>query len=430
MTQKNKCARSEGAVLVFALLILVTAALVIGGLAQLAATQSLVGGREWEEAQQRVTLANSRAMARQFLLQSIFSNNVATGPLTNPPNVNFAGYINGGFRMTNTVSIITEPANNFDFWSAYLTTSSVTGLNINPFNLLERGGFYPATIRAELSDGTTNANWTAWTFQVRTRNPIAAGYSFVRHSPLASFNRPTVSADMLFSNPPGVSPNFAGFYTNLPAMPLSSVTNTLTDSNGYSGFFDVPTRQLSTAFPAANVIYESNSATTATAVVSLTNITTSPAQPLLLQVPATTDSTNITRIRLIGEPDSTRTDPAVLIVIAAANTNAATLELSGATNHRRVYFVRRSTAETFAIESTDGNNWRLAMSISLGGLYPAVTLPSRQFVQGIRGGIRTSAAVSVGVLASPNWNLLSETNPGSLDFIGDQMMWLEDYRAQ
>ena len=275
MNKKNKSARSAGAVLVFALLILVTAALVIGGLAQLAATQSLVGGREWEEAQQRVTLANSRAMARQFLLQSIFSNNVATGPLTNPPNINFAGYTNGGFRLTNPVSIITEPANNFDFWSAYLTTDSVTGLNINPFNVLERGGFYSATIRAELSDGTTDTDWTVWSFQVRTRNPIAAGYSFVRHSPVASFNRPTVAADMLFSNPPGVPPNFVGFYTNLPAMPLSSVTNTLTDSNGYSGFFDVPTRQLATVFPAANVTYELNSPTTVTAVVALNNITTS-----------------------------------------------------------------------------------------------------------------------------------------------------------
>lgn len=430
MNKKNKSARSAGAVLVFALLILVTAALVIGGLAQLAATQSLVGGREWEEAQQRVTLANSRAMARQFLLQSIFSNNVATGPLTNPPNINFAGYTNGGFRLTNPVSIITEPANNFDFWSAYLTTDSVTGLNINPFNVLERGGFYSATIRAELSDGTTDTDWTVWSFQVRTRNPIAAGYSFVRHSPVASFNRPTVAADMLFSNPPGVPPNFVGFYTNLPAMPLSSVTNTLTDSNGYSGFFDVPTRQLATVFPAANVTYELNSPTTVTAVVALNNITTSPSQPLFLQVPPTIDSTNVTRIRLIGEPDSSKTDPAVLIVIAAANANTATLELSGATNHRRVYFVRRSTAETFAVDSTDGNNWRLALSISLGGLYPAVTLPSRQFAQGIRGGIRTAASVSVGALASPNWNLLSETNPGSLDFIGDQMMWLEDYRAQ
>ena len=120
----------------------------------------------------------------------------------------------------------------------------------------------------------------------------------------------------------------------------------------------------------------------------------------------------------------------MLIRAGATNQSLEEIQLSGPENYRRVYFVRENAGnENFAITSTDGENWRIGMSISLGGSYPELSFPNKAFQQGIRGGVRTQAGVAPGIILTPPLSLLSETNPGSLDFIADQMMWLEDYRA-
>jgi len=91
----TKCKASDAAaVLIFAVLLLAAGVFVLAGIAQLAATQSLAGRREWDVLSQRVTLENSRAMARQFVLARMFSNVVSTA--TN----GFTNTVWGGFSIS------------------------------------------------------------------------------------------------------------------------------------------------------------------------------------------------------------------------------------------------------------------------------------------------------------------------------------------
>jgi hypothetical protein len=412
MTTSRRKEGESGAVLVFALLILVSAAVIFAGLAQMSATQALVGGREWEEARQRITLANSRALARGFLLSRIFWNDGINGLPTNPatfpsfPNTNF-----GGFSITNN-SVA-------DFWAAMNSATPSTNLGINPFSPFERGGFYPATIRANLWDGTEATN--SWNFQVRLRSPIAAGYTLIRHAPNATTNKASNSINTFYR--PGMFFRFP----DIPGVAVSSVTNTNRDTNGYVGFLGAPLGVSGRSFAGAELKIPSiPSPTNAYVDIYLTNAVD---DLYFYDVPAThTNSVGailpLTEVRLFG--DTNELAPPFVVRVAATNGNLRKITL--ANNNTRpvcVYVDSDSAGSTRSLDiSSTANIWRASIYAKLPGFGPilAFSLPNPAFR--LLGGVRTDALIS----NAPT--ILTETNPAGLDFIADKMMWLEDARAR
>ena len=421
MTVSRHKERESGAVLVFALLVLVSAAVILAGLAQMSATQALVGGREWEEARQRITLANSRALARGFLLSRIFWNDGVNGVPTNAfgfTNTNF-----GGFTILSNTLI--------DFWAAVNSTNLSTILGVNPFSPFERGGFYPATISATLwdgsqvinSDGSSNVNRnTPWNFQVRLRSPIAAGYTLVRHAPNAPTNKLSNSINTLYR------PAMYFSYMDIPGVQASSVTNTTRDLSGYNGYLDTPVAAQLTPFAGGTLTNPVPSVpTNAIATVKLSEavdklyIYTPPmfyTNPNGVVAP-------VTELFLWG--DSNPLSPPFLVSVDQANESLrrVTLVLN---NSRPVYLHIRSNPaaprSVFEISSS-ASFWRIGVSAQLIAAARNVqfSLPSATNFT-ISGGIRTDA----GIINPPMF--VADTNPAGLDFIADKMMWLEDGRAR
>lgn len=411
ITQSRRC----GAVLIFTLLVLVVGAVVLGGLAQLMATQSLVGSREWDEAAQRITLGNSRALARQYVLSRMFRRAVPT---------NSFGFTNAsppaGFALSNSIA---------DFWQPSSPVGSVAGLNINPFNPLERGGFYPASITGTLY-GSTNADGSVesvpWSFQVRMRSPIAAGYAYVRHRPYNVGPLPQITSPEFYVDidPATFAPFFFG-YQGVPNMPVTSVTNFHGgDQNGFQGYFDIPDNVTAlAAYPDTNVVIAGGSAQL---VVNLGGSAGGASAPYVCEVPSSVSSGGstyrVTTVVLSGSTNDPDSSP-VRVLVPGANTNFTTLILSNV-NTRRVYFQReRDGLPILPINvSSTANSFRLGLSFRIG----ADTSSDINFGGNVRlqGGLRTDAQVMGSLFLS------RETNARGLDAIGDFMMWLEDHRLQ
>jgi hypothetical protein len=143
---------------------------VLAAVLQLAATQGIAGDADWDALDRRVLLLNSRAMAKQHLMFRLFRVPQATDDWP----VVFANAL-GGFSIDPGES----PSGNY--WGEVTTTNTNVVLNINPFNLMERGGFYREVFEADLVDGTGRS--TEWSFALRTRSPVTAGYSVTQHRP-------------------------------------------------------------------------------------------------------------------------------------------------------------------------------------------------------------------------------------------------------
>jgi hypothetical protein len=421
MKNRTTQSRPAGAVLIFTLLVLVVGAVVLGGFAQLMATQSLVGSREWDEAAQRITLGNSRALARQYVLSRMFRRAVPT---------NSFGFTNAsppaGFALSNSIA---------DFWQPSSPVGSVAGLNINPFNPLERGGFYPASITGTLY-GSTNADGSVesvpWSFQVRMRNPIAAGYIYVRQLP---WYDTTPSGVLVGTGKKYIdmrSPTRVFFgYDDVPRMPVTSVTNTkaLGDTNGFQGYFDITTNSIQLYTNTAAVRVGTD---TADFVVNLGEGSSAGLSlPAACVVPTTVAISNasyrVTKVVLSGSTTNESSGP-VRVLVPATNTNVTELELRNA-NTRRVYFQReRGMLPIPALTvSRDAQNvvFRLGLSFRLGRDDASLSEVPISFTAAVRikGGLRSDADVA----AALN-EVVPEDNPQGLDAIGDFMMWLEDYR--
>ncbi len=406
--------------MVFALLLLVVGALILGGVAQLTATQAVVGEGEWDSARRRITVENSRAMARQYWRTRMFLGSAPpSASLTNADGL-------GGFNLT--------PAITNGYWITVSETNVNARLNINPFTPMERGGFYRVWITGTLWDGSTNAGGNAgWNMQIRTRSPIAAGFCFVRQ-------RPSVADVGELADPPYIdfqqSQRFFG-YEGMPLMPVSSVTNTNAgDTNGFGGYLDVPVG--ASAFSVfTNVTFQPRVTNVDMQVVvdlGGWNFSTSTNPVARYDVPPTRLYTNATNgvlnlpVRTVilrgsllgGFFDSVP----VHVVVDTNNTNVQTLILSN-NNTRRVYFNLMRPAgfpatPAFNVASVNSTFWRLGITVSKSAI---------QFQVGsldIQGGLRTDAGTS---FQAGTAFFSPETDPQGLDFIGDRMMWLEDNRA-
>ena len=413
--------------MVFAVLLMSAGVFILAAVLQLAATQGVSGDTEWGAMQRRVTLLNSRAMAREHLLTRLFR--VPQDTNTWPATFSNAW---GGF----TNRPLDPPSANY--WTELSTTNTNVVINVNPFNLMERGGFYRENFLADLLDGNTNTSdgSTKWSFALRMRSPVGAGYQFVQQRPAAM---PSGYASSNYIDMNGTGEQFFAFY-GLPRMPVSSVTNTMTrgtgDANGYEGYLDVPAGQavLGNFANETVAVWKANldgSPSEVEVLLDLVTTNASRGQGLRYEVPERRDfppssGTNfvVGRVVLVGaNSEFDFQDPRpVHVVLNSSNTTCTELVLSNNNNTRRVYFYRAKAANdgtSFTVRGMNASQWRLGITM----MQCDVVFATPNLT--ITGGLRTDGEVRPGT----NPVFVPETDPRGLDFIADRMMWLEDYRA-
>jgi hypothetical protein len=421
--------QERAAVLVFAVLLLTAGVFVLTAIAQLAATQAVVGRDEWSLLDRRVTLHNSRAMARQFVLARMFNGTVSNPVQYSDPDL-------GGFSISN--SALT------DYWEPVMAQAN-TSLKINPFNPMERGGFYPALLEASLSDG---ADEVEWRLLVRTRSPIAAGYSYVRQYPATE---PDLDAAIRCAYVEGSGSDrymrFVGGTNSMdiPDVPMSSTTNTnAADPNGYQGSFAVPITLTGSQFTggvSVEAIDNPSNPTKLRVVIDLQEdgfTLSSSDEGLALHYivlaqanftntnvsSPTVVNTNVTELMIKGSTDGFRQPP--LLIVVTNHPYLTNIILSGRNaapyDGRRVYLQLDSPGQpqvAISVTNNDAATWRLGLSARNCGSLDFSGLGAIELV----GGLRTDADVPSGL------KVVSENDPGGQDFVADQMMWLEDYRA-
>ena len=418
---KLKPQGDAAAVLVFAVLLLAADVFVLTGIAQLAATQALIGQSEWQALDRRIRLENSRAMARQFMLARMF-NGVVAAPIT------FVDTSLGGFSL----SPISSTNTGGDYWTTLSTTNTNVNLKINPFTLMERGGFYRVVVPGKLySDPTATNNGVDWNFQVRTRSPITAGYPVVQQLPASN------NVALLVGAVPHIdmtkNEQFIGFH-DMARMRVSSVTNTAVDATGYEGFLDVPIG-VAAAGLFTNVVFRPANAQV-TEMQAFIDLSTSDPQDLnqVLRYELVADTadfaTNGTNYAgvpvtslLVRGTEIFDLKP-LQVVIPKERTNLQTIFLEGRNplvTGRPVYINYQRSAgggATLSMVATNATGrWRLGLSASHSDVFCATTGID------IVGGIRTDGTIS------GNPSLEQERDPGGLDYIADRMMWLEDYKT-
>jgi hypothetical protein len=421
---KSSLQHDTAAVLVFAVLLLAAGVFVLAGIAQLAATQAMVGQNEWEMLNRRIKLENSRALARQFMLSRMFNGVVST-------NTGLTNALIGGF----SVSPVSETNMSSDYWTTLSTTNTNVNLKINPFTLMERGGFYRVVVPGTIYDGVENIPWN---FQVRTRSPIAAGYPIVQHLPSNTSSEILVAAPYVDMRE---AEQFVGFH-EMARMRVSSVTNTNVivgtnrDTTGYVGYLDVPLGIAAGLFTNAVAEPLGGGFTQLQMVLDLGSEDGNDlSQALRYVVPATWDYTDtntqttylalpVRAVKLIGS-DAVGRKP-LQIVVPPTQTNLQTLFLSGRNTdanriRRPVYFNFQRAGATWGmlevVESNASGRWCIGISAT----HADVAFDISSIV--IVGGIRTDGTIS------GDLSLARELDPGGLDYVADRMMWLEDYKT-
>jgi hypothetical protein len=408
--------------LVFAVLLLAAGVFVLAGIAQMSATQALIGQSEWDNLRKRIMLENSRSMARQFMMARMFNGVVST-------NVSFFDSVLGGF----TLSPVTDTNAGADYWTTLSTTNTNVNLKINPFTLMERGGFYRVVVPGQVADeiSSDRTNLVDWNFQVRTRSPITAGYPVVQHLPtdddVVSLVGTASYIDM------NESEQFIGFH-EMARMRVTSVTNTNADATGYEGFLDVPIGVAASGFFTNREILPSDASVTALNVL-LDLSTADPSdlsQVLRYELDLDTADYSTNGTNYIGLPvtgliirgtEIYGLKP-LQVVIPESRTNLGTLFLEGRNplvTGRPVYvnFQRDPvTGGQLNVVATNATgNWRFGLSASHSGV-----IFSTAGID-IVGGVRTDGTITGSPVLEP------ERDPGGLDYIADRMMWLEDYKT-
>ncbi|MEY3481521.1 MAG: hypothetical protein RIQ71_2296, partial [Verrucomicrobiota bacterium] len=293
-----------------------------------------------------------------------------------------------------------------------------------------------------LTSGTNATNDTiAWGFQIRTRSPIVAGFAFVSQRPTNNIWAPTPRMNM---HQPA---DYAVGFTNLPRMPVSSVTNTNTgDTNGFLGFLSLPTPTANfdavSATRAANSVIPSTDGLPANSIRIIIDLNIydygNDDTPRFYEVPYRMDYTNpatgivdpdgyartVTELVLTnaaGNGTSFKTT-AVQVRIPDDNTGLTRLILAGS-NERQVYLHRKGANTPLTItNSVAGATFRIGMTLDC----DATIRTTGALI--IKGGVRTGRSLTqpVGGLT-----LVSDGDPTwKYDAIADRMMWLEDQRAR
>ena len=406
----------QGTVLIFALLVVLSGAFVLAGWAMMLATRSLFPDSLVLSQQRRIALANGRALARQYILQNLSSNTIAA------TNVSYGGW--GGFStLAATVNILSSP-----------TTPSA----YNPFSAGGRDGF-EQTITGNI---TTSDTTNAWSFRIRGRSPIYAGYPLVMHLPADS-----VASSVTTTNALQWTSNTATMAFTSSSYQASTNLSYLPHAGTLSPFSWVPIAMQS---PAGNLSYNGtigvtpitsgtvtvtdNATTTADGiaitsnatvqkvalnlgVVNATSINGTSSVLLCYQIDATTG--NLSRnLELTGAPDDSL--PPLHIVYQAGANDLTKISLLGS-NQRRLYLsVIKNTAVT--VTTPGSASWRLGTLLQ--GCSSTWTLGGTLTMTG---GIRSNAniAVPTGILS-----LQTDAAPGGLDSLADRIVWIEENRIE
>ena len=395
----------EGAIVLFALLVLLIATVVLTAWIQILSSRAAFSDTAFQAQQRRVAQANGRALARQFILERMPS-----GAIT---NTNASGSLAGGWGSFSLASA------SAGYWT---NTNLVSGNFFNPMN----NQSFAVTFNGTISGGGASQ---AWSFRVRSRSPLLGGYPLVVHNAGTTNLVWAPTTNIFWTNLNG----FAG----LPSIPMTSGTNA-SSTNPYLGYLGAPTMTNVSATSVSISIY-TNVVTNAggNTVEAILNPTNSSS--VLRHTPGNTVTANdssrrltnnagtvftsgtfrITAIRVIG---ATNTN-ALHIVIPTTATNLSTIVLSG-TNNRRVYINRAANGSTLnltTVTNFPGGTWRLGMSLSNS---PLTVTPTAGTTLTVQGGIRTDQSISVN---SGTLVLTPDPSPStSLQSIADRMLWLED----
>jgi hypothetical protein len=405
----------RGTVVIFALLVVLVGAVVLAGWATMMATRSLFPDAVIEAQKRRIARENGRALARGYLLENLPNGTIAA------TNISLAGGC-GGFTVAaaaiNILSNSTPP-------SAY-----------NPFSPGERAGF-EQTITGNI---TTSSETNSWSFRIRGRSPIYAGYPLVMHLP----------ADTV---PSTVQTTNALLWTNSPAMDFSctsyqSSTSLSALSGGGVNISRFPYVPLAMENPAGSLDHSGQiqitpistgitpgtngitttmnaSARTVTIDLGVVNATSIPGTTSVLlryQIDSSTNSSPApVTLALTGAASSAL--PPLLIVYQNGPVDLTHITLTG-NNQRRTYLSihRDPLNPALTITTTGLAAWRMGMLLQ--------GSPSTWTLGGtltMTGGIRSNANISA---SGGNIVLQADDDPGGLDSLADRMVWLEENRTE
>jgi hypothetical protein len=423
--------------MLFSLIVVTVGAIVLAGWATMMASRSLSADAAIDAQRRRIIKANGRALARQYLLSSLA--NGSTIDATNFSATSLSpceGYTNHWGGFTNAATVID-----------ILTTTTANTNAYNPFSPGERQGFQNTITGSVKTADETNS----WSFRVRGRSPIYAGYPLV-----VQLNADTVSANV------SVPSNSALLWTNSATMDFTSQsyqssTNLPLLAGGGSNLSPFPYAPLASESPADALSYNGTIATTPIAAgmsvitddsatvadgITITSNATLQTVALDLGVKNLTSSGNATSIlilyqvnagagvlpialELTGGAAASAALPALHILYQEeAGTHALTsIKLIG-DNSRRTYLsiIKNSPSASVNITSTASQAWKGGMLFqnysstwSLGG---TLTLT---------GGIRSDANLSV---PAGSIVLRADTDPGGLEALADRMVWLEENQTE
>ena len=420
----------QGTIMIFSLFIILGGTLVLASWAQMMATRATYTVMTEEGQKRRIAMANGRALARQYVLNQIPSGSI--GYFTTNLNNGW-----GGFQI-NAVS---------NLWTI---TNFSAG---NPFNPFSDASFV-VTNAGHISN---SAESYGWTFLVRGRSPLLAGYPLAVQIPGSTNLTGATNAYKIYWR------NALGF-SNVADVPFTSgyTASGTGSTNGYLGFFASPmstssaTNQLgvlATGVTCTNATNTGATNTTTNMVGTRTNTTywsgqieinlnsTQTNAILRFDVPSTTNySTNISstvmrtytnaRVTTLTIVGSAATN-AMHVVLPSTNTTTTNIALSGTNNTRRIYVNAQSAGPLTLQTATFNSNytWWLGMTI------PSATLnlltPTNTSKLTIQGGIRTAGTLNLGsgrtsanILLSPAAGLTND----SVDFIADRILWLEEQK--
>ena len=218
--------------MIFSLFIILGGTLVLAGWAQMLATRATYATMTEEAQKRRIAMANGRALARQYVLNQMPSASSFLG--TNYSLAN--GW--GGFDIS------VPPVNQ---WT---NTNFTIG---NPFNPISDSSFVAVTPGHISNSAETNT----WTFLIRSRSPVLAGFPLVIQNPATTNLAWASSPQKIFWD------DVLGL-SNAPVIPFTSGTNS-SSSNGYIGFFASP-MNTNYAYTDATVTYPTKSLATNTAI--------------------------------------------------------------------------------------------------------------------------------------------------------------------
>jgi len=430
--------RFEGTIMIFSLFIILGGTLVLVAWAQMMATRATYSVMTEEGQKRRIAIANGRALARQYLL-----NQMPSGSISYFTTNLGSGW--GGFQINGASNLWTN------------ATFSVG----NPFNPFSDTTFV-VTNAGHISNSVETYGWT---FLIRSRSPLLAGYPLTVHNPGTTNLAWATNAYKIYWS------NVLGF-SNAADIPFTSGTTAsgTGSTNGYLGYFaspmntnypnpvDVPTSALSVTITNTNgatyvsstnpvtntnmfiTNYSGGSITLALNSTQTNAITRYVVPNTVTNVWRTSNNsglkTNIgyysnsavTNLTLVG---ATNTN-ALHLIANASTTNLNTLTLSGTNNTRRIYL--NKVGGTLAIQTaTYTNSYTWWMGMSLSNCTASIYAPTNANKVTMQGGIRSDGTINViqGNLSviSNSVPAINGTNVSDIETIADRIMWLEEQRA-